>query len=244
MKRTVTLLSCVIASLALLGTGSVFAAPADSKQIKKSAVQRAKVAKKPYGALQRAKVSVKTAQPEPVENAAPVPLQVLSITAPAVSAAEATPSAVAASAPAPVQAATGLPAPANPYLHAARGTGMAAAAMAPSPNPYVAPRPGNPYLNPYQAAKIEPLRNFGDIIDSVQGAMPSLPLEGQSLLPKIKTVYPTGEKPLVVVTFKCPTEMVGITTPPIKALRELVNLGMEGINRTDLLAFNLQQVCQ
>jgi hypothetical protein len=64
-----------------------------------------------------------------------------------------------------------------------------------------------------------------------------------SILPKIKTVYPTGEKPLKVITFKCPTELIGVTPPPVKILHEGVNLAMDGLNRSDLLPFNLQQVC-
>jgi hypothetical protein len=71
-----------------------------------------------------------------------------------------------------------------------------------------------------------------------------LPLTGDSnILPTIKKVYPTGEKPLVVINFKCPTEVIGITPPPMKLLHEAVNLGFEGINKTNLLSFNLQQVC-
>jgi hypothetical protein len=48
----------------------------------------------------------------------------------------------------------------------------------------------------------------------------------------------------VVVSFKCPTELVGVTPPTIKLLHEAVSLGMDGVNRTGLLSFNLQQVCQ
>ena len=71
-----------------------------------------------------------------------------------------------------------------------------------------------------------------------------LPLTGDSnILPTIKKVYPTGEKPLVVLNFKCPTEVIGITPPPMKLLHEAVNFGFDGINKTNLLSFNLQQVC-
>ena len=71
-----------------------------------------------------------------------------------------------------------------------------------------------------------------------------LPLTGDSnILPSIKKVYPTGEKPLVVINFKCPTEIIGITPPPMKLLHEALNLGFDGLNKTDLLSFNLQQVC-
>lgn len=75
-------------------------------------------------------------------------------------------------------------------------------------------------------------------------AMPQIPLFEQAILPKIQTVYPTGEKPLVVVTFKCPTELVGIDTPSTVILHKAVNGGMDLINKTNLLSFNMQQVCQ
>jgi hypothetical protein len=71
-----------------------------------------------------------------------------------------------------------------------------------------------------------------------------LPLTGESnILPSIKKVYPTGEKPLVVINFKCPTELVGITPPPIMLLREALDLGFSGLNKSNMLSFNLQQVC-
>jgi hypothetical protein len=71
-----------------------------------------------------------------------------------------------------------------------------------------------------------------------------IPLTGDAnILPTIKKVYPTGEKPLVVLNFKCPTEVVGITPPPMKLLHEAVNFGFDGLNKTNLLSFNLQQVC-
>lgn len=71
-----------------------------------------------------------------------------------------------------------------------------------------------------------------------------IPLTGDAnILPTIKKVYPTGEKPLVVLNFKCPTEVVGITPPPMMLLHEAVNFGFDGLNKTNLLSFNLQQVC-
>jgi hypothetical protein len=71
-----------------------------------------------------------------------------------------------------------------------------------------------------------------------------LPLTGDAnILPTIKKVYPTGEKPLVVINFKCPTEVIGITPPPMKLLHEALNFGFDGLNKTNLLSFNLQQVC-
>lgn len=60
-----------------------------------------------------------------------------------------------------------------------------------------------------------------------------------------KTVYPTGEKPLWVLTLKCPTEAAfGIAPPPVKVVHILLTNAMDGINYTGLLPVNLQQVCQ
>lgn len=73
---------------------------------------------------------------------------------------------------------------------------------------------------------------------------PHLPSPDIDILPSITKVYPTGERPLYVLTFKCPTELVGITPPPTKALRWLISSGMEAVNSTNLLSFSMQQVCQ
>jgi len=83
------------------------------------------------------------------------------------------------------------------------------------------------------------------LLDSLKYALvPGMPSGEQSILPSIKTVYPTGEKPLKVLTFKCPTELLGVTPIPVKAVHGLVNMAMDGLNSTDLLPFNMQQVCQ
>jgi hypothetical protein len=85
---------------------------------------------------------------------------------------------------------------------------------------------------------------LGRFLSDIKQSIPILSDSGESLLPTIKKVYPTGEKPLVVVSFKCPTELIGVAPPTIKILHELVNFGMDGINKTNLLSFNMQQVCQ
>lgn len=116
----------------------------------------------------------------------------------------------------------------------------------PRPVPMSGGRGENPYLPrplPREAAAA-PQASSGGFFSGLSQSIPLLPDSGQSILPKITKVYPTGEKPLVVVSFKCPTEVVGITPPTIKILHEAVSLGMAGINKTDLLSFDLQQVCQ
>ncbi len=115
----------------------------------------------------------------------------------------------------------------------------------------IAPAPVTPWSTPSPALVAKPAESaaptnsLGQAWNSLKSTLlPSMPPEGQAILPTIKTVYPTGEKPLKVLTFKCPTELIGVTPLPTKALHELVNLAFDGINRADLLPFNMQQVCQ
>lgn len=113
-------------------------------------------------------------------------------------------------------------------------------------NPYL-PRPqprGTGAERAVEPVATAPKAASGGFFSGLIPSIPLLPDSGQSILPKITKVYPTGEKPLVVVSFKCPTEVVGITPPTIKLLHGAVDLGMAGINKTDLLSFDLQQVCQ
>lgn len=75
-------------------------------------------------------------------------------------------------------------------------------------------------------------------------SLPQLPLFQEEILPKVSKVYPTGEKPLVVVSFKCPTELIGIDTPSTKLLHMGIEGGMDLVNKTNLLSFNMQSVCR
>lgn len=161
--------------------------------------------------------------------------------------------------------------PAVPLRAVAAVAPPLAVAFAPVPPTPAVPTPSadpsmparqNPYLP--ALAKVEPLPRLfapiqvvpsgkaqaenrpglGSLFGGLVPSIPLLPESGQSILPSIRKVYPTGEKPLVVVSFKCPTEVIGVTPPTIRLLHNLVDMGMEGLNRTDLLSFNLQQVCQ
>lgn len=127
---------------------------------------------------------------------------------------------------------------------------VAQAAPSPSSDRIAAPM-ATPWSTPSPAVAVKPVedaaptKSLGQIWDSLKSTLlPSMPPSDQAILPTIKTVYPTGEKPLKVLTFKCPTELIGVTPLPTKALHELVNVAMDGINRADLLPFNMQQVCQ
>lgn len=107
----------------------------------------------------------------------------------------------------------------------------------------------NPYLaNSVALNQVSSLDSAGpdlsQVLGDIRSILPSLPPPDQAILPTVKKVYPTGEKPLYVLTFKCPTELIGITPIPTKALHWLVSSGMDAINSTDLLPFNMQQVCQ
>jgi hypothetical protein len=165
------------------------------------------------------------------------------------------PSAAAALDEKPAATAAAAPAATNPYLAARPEPAVATPAVAtlavaaPLVSAPARPQTANPYLvyaSAPQAAEVaaayRPAPPF-NALGNLRAMLPSLPDEGAAILPRIKKVYPTGEKPLVVLTFKCPTELVGVSTPPIKLLRSGIDLAMEGINRTDVLPFNLQQVC-
>lgn len=67
--------------------------------------------------------------------------------------------------------------------------------------------------------------------------------KSRSILPTITKVYPTGEKPMVVVTFNCPTELAGVATPSTKIIHSFFDLGFGTINATNALPWTLQQVC-
>lgn len=129
-----------------------------------------------------------------------------------------------------VQAAQASPSPSDDRIAAPTSTPWS------TPSPAIAVKP---------AENAAPTKSLGQMWDSLKFTLlPSMPPSDQAILPTVKTVYPTGEKPLKVLTFKCPTELIGITPLPTKALHGLVNVAMDGINRADLLPFNMQQVCQ
>lgn len=133
-----------------------------------------------------------------------------------------------------------------------------AAPVVPSSNPYLTYRTSYtqaaPTLSaptqaaPRQAASApaSPAADPSQLVNSLRNLLPDLHLPSPDIdvLPSITKVFPTGERPMYVLTFKCPTELVGLTPPPTKALRWLITSGMESINSTNLLPFSMQQVCQ
>lgn len=155
---------------------------------------------------------------------------------------------IAVARPAEVVAVALVPAAAAMPANLALKTTQALAvepAIPPAASTPAATPPANPYLaNQQQMQAMTPRNSARQGFADIKMAMPQIPLFEQAILPKVQTVYPTGEKPLVVVTFKCPTELVGIDTPSTLILHKAVNGGMDLINRSNLLAFNMQQVCQ
>lgn len=242
MKFTCLKLATVfLTSAALLAAGPAWSAEPAGQSVKKvskakpKVLKRAKVARKPVHAIQEQAATAAATTAAMVATVSNVPAF-----------------AVAAEAAAPA-----VPS-GNPYL---------SNQAAPSGNPYLsnqpaqvgyayqaapAPAPGNPYqaspaaapANPYQSqAAPSGYAAAGASTFSIKDLLPSIP-DGQSILPSIKKVYPTGEKPLVVLTFHCPTELIGITPIPTKLLHKGVDGVFDLVNTTNLLSFNLQQVCQ
>jgi hypothetical protein len=213
--QSLKLAGALFASIAMICTGPAWSAGTPNKRVK--AVAKHKVKAK-AGVKHRAKV-------RPVAMAS-------AVVASAAIAADAVP-AVAATVPA--AATTTEPRPQAGY-NPDRSQG----------NPYLAYQQPMAAVSPWGAANppADTVQSFSPGLPSgLKSLLPSWP-EGQSILPTFKKVYPTGEKPLVVVTFKCPTELIGVTPVPTKMLHNLVDGGMNVVNATDLLSFNLQQVCQ
>jgi hypothetical protein len=72
----------------------------------------------------------------------------------------------------------------------------------------------------------------------------SYPARIADRLPSIKTVYPTGSKPVKVINLACPAEVVtGEHFAPFDALRAAGNMIFEGINSTNVLPNDIMLVC-
>jgi hypothetical protein len=101
-------------------------------------------------------------------------------------------------------------------------------------------------------SQLPEIPTFSDISTQLSNLVPGelwalLPVnDGESHWPiSWKTVYPTGERPLWVLTLKCPTEAAfGIAPPPIKLVHVALTAVMDGLNSTKLLPVDLQQVCR
>jgi len=68
-------------------------------------------------------------------------------------------------------------------------------------------------------------------------------LGDRGILPSATMVTATGDRPVLVVSFKCPTELVGIAPPMVQAVHSLVDVVMNTVNDKKVLTFDMQQVC-
>ncbi len=63
-------------------------------------------------------------------------------------------------------------------------------------------------------------------------------------LPSIKTVYPTGEKPMTVINLKCPVEVIiGETMTAPNAVRSGLNGLFDKLDETNIFPVRMQFVC-
>lgn len=62
-------------------------------------------------------------------------------------------------------------------------------------------------------------------------------------LVNVKRYNIPGQKSILVVATKCPSEFVNISTPTTKIFHSLVDSGMSCINSTQILPVELRQVC-
>jgi hypothetical protein len=122
----------------------------------------------------------------------------------------------------------------------------------PTASPAIVPAPGTLAVPPNAVGKLPDTPSFDSLTMQIKALVPpellaSLPSEtGESHWPiSWKTVYPTGEKPLWVLTLKCPTEAAfGVAPPPVKVVHVILTTAMDAINATGVFPVNLQQVCQ
>jgi len=166
--------------------------------------------------------------------------------------------ATAAASPAAVLAPRPYSPPANPYLQTAlyhpvaaeKPQGVFFPAIGTTPTGDLIPAVLS-YL-PNGIGKLPEVPTFSDISARLKNLVPAdllalLPVnDGESHWPiDWKTVYPTGERPLWVLTLKCPTEAAfGVAPPPVKIVHVVLTAVMDGINSTKLLPVDLQQVCR
>jgi hypothetical protein len=246
---------------------STSAAQPDKKVVKKKANKAKKHGKKAV----HKRSSAKSGKPAPAASAAAVaPINPYMPAAQPVAPASAAPAASVAPAVAPVASAqtaapaafsykppfanTALVSAPNPYLvNTVKPTSVAAPVVAPvapmvavaAPATVAPPQavPPSVVTPPSSAANPQPAAPTASGF-SLRSLLPDMPPSDQSILPSIKKVLPTGEKPLYVLTFKCPTELIGVTPIPTKALHGLVDGTFSVVNATNLLPFNMQQVCQ
>lgn len=248
----------LVAALPLVHADAAWSAAADKPQVKKT-VKKAKPAKHKKAVKRKVIRAAAPAAPVnpylPAPQAVPVPpapVPAAAIPAPAVAAA----AAVAADTAKPAAKPAAKPEPAvQPFAYSPPFTPLRNAA---APNPYLvhaappvavaaAPAVSIPALIPQlpaapAASAAQPAG--GNVFGGLRSLLPDMPPSDQAILPTIKKVYPTGEKPLVVLTFKCPTELIGVSPISTKALHGLVDGGFGLLNSSNLLSFNLQQVCQ
>ena len=201
--------------------------------------------------------------PTATETLPPAPARPVNPYMPVASAAPTAPVAMPAQlAPVPVPAGNpylGNPYLGNPYLQPVLIRPVAVTPWTSSPAPATMPLPSGSWLPvlpsyaPYgMVAPPSAALSYSDITRQLKGLVPAqisdffTPDEGSSHWPlSFKKVYPTGEKPLLVMTLKCPTEAAfGVAPPPVKLVHVILTTAMDGINYTNLLPVTLQQVCQ
>ena len=61
--------------------------------------------------------------------------------------------------------------------------------------------------------------------------------------PELNFYERLNEKPLVTVSFKCPTEHIGISTPSTVCLRNSIDNVFTILNKSNLLSVEIVQVC-
>lgn len=65
----------------------------------------------------------------------------------------------------------------------------------------------------------------------------------RNLLPTARLIDTGSDRAVLIVSFKCPTELLGVAPPTIQLLHNAFDLVAGLVNQAQLLSFDVQQVC-
>lgn len=63
------------------------------------------------------------------------------------------------------------------------------------------------------------------------------------IIPRVKAYEVPGEKHLMVLSLKCPTELLDVTTPSSAVIHSTIDTGFGIANKMPFLPYTFQQVC-
>lgn len=86
------------------------------------------------------------------------------------------------------------------------------------------------------------MRKLSDAVALVVGMIVATPAYC-GVLPTIHKYERPGEKTLIVITAKCPVELLGVKTPSTTMFHAVIDVGINFINNLPSSTVEIQQVC-